>query len=427
MDRPTWASGLTLIRRFTVVSLVTTIVIGVLVGIVSTRIVEDYALRRQAHTAAVYVSEFVAPRLVTEDFLLPPPQKRVQFAFTFRDLIGRAGIVRVTVWNKSGMVLYRSDDPTLIGQTFPLSDLARQSLDGRVQWKLVRSLKGTAVDHNRVEVFVPVVVAGDEHPVAVYDVLSDLADLEPVLLKLKQAVWASVVLGILILYAALYTIVRRASSDLDLQQATLRRAFVGTIQSLANAMDARDTATGNHSSRVGEYAQAIARAMGLSRREARDAQVAGFLHDIGKIGIRDGILTKKGPLTREEWAMMRSHPLVGYEILKPVPISERIKLAIRHSHEWWDGRGYPMGLVGEQIPVLARVVAVADAFEALTTDRPYRAARPAPEAVEEIVRSAGTQFDPQVVEAFLQVWHQWTDGTGIDVPSVPVHVPSVKH
>ncbi len=426
MDRPIWSSGLTLIRRFTVVSLVTTIAIGVLVGVVATRIVEDYALRRQAHTAAVYVSEFVAPRLVTEDFLLPPPQKRVQFAFTFRDLIGRAGIIRVTVWNKSGLMLY-SDDPKLIGQTFAFSDLARRALDGQVQWQLVRSGQETDADHNRVEVFVPVVVAGDDHPVAVYDVLSDLADLEPVLLKLKQAVWASVVLGILVLYAALFTIVHKASRDLELQQATLRRAFVGTIQSLANAMDARDTATGNHSSRVGEYAEAIARAMGLSKREARDAQVAGFLHDIGKIGIRDGILTKQGPLTREEWALMRNHPLVGYEILQPVPISERIKLAIRHSHEWWDGRGYPEGLAGEQIPVLARVVAVADAFEALTTDRPYRAARPPQKAVEEILRCTGTQFDPQVVEAFLRVWHQWTDGTGTHVPPVLMGVPAVKH
>jgi HD-GYP domain-containing protein (c-di-GMP phosphodiesterase class II) len=406
-DRSGHPSGATLLRRFTVVSLGATVVVGVLFSAIAARVAEDYALRQQAHTAALYVSEFVAPRLVPQDFLSPPPARRVQFEFALHDLIGKASILRVTVWNRDGQVLY-SNDRTLVGHTFPLTPLLSSALDGHIQYQLVRAAPASAPGpHLEVEVFVPVVVSGDPRPVAAYNVLVDLTDLEPALSRLRSSVRATVALGMLVLYAGLFTIVRRASRDLAHQHAALRRAFEGTVRSLANAVDARDMATADHSSRVADYAASIARTMGLSEAEAHEVQVAGFLHDLGKIGIRDDILVKQGQLTKQEWRTMRRHPLVGYDILAPVPIAERIKLAIRHSHESWDGGGYPDGLSAEQIPLAARIVAVADAYEALTTDRPYRSARDPEEAAEEIKRCAGTQFDPRVVDAFLQVWPQW--------------------
>ena len=343
------------------------------------------------------------------DFLSPPPARRVQFEFALRDFIGKAGIARVTVWNKYGEVLY-TDDHGLVGLSFPLSPALRLALNGQIQSQLITPVGGPAAGKQHMEVFIPVILPGHARPVGVYDVVSDISDLQPALAKLKWSVWATVVLGIVSLYLALFTIVRRASRDLDRQTAALRRAFEGTVRSLANAVDARDMATANHSSRVAEYAVSIAQEMGLSTLEMREVRVAGFLHDLGKIGIRDDILVKRGPLSKDEWRTMRRHPVFGYEILRPVPITERIKLAIRHSHESWDGSGYPEGLQGEQIPLAARVVAVADAFEALTTDRPYRSARGTEEAVEEIRRCAGTQFDPQVVDAFLRVWPQLISG-----------------
>ncbi len=393
-----------------------TVLVGVIFGAIAARVAEGYALRRQAQMAAVYVTEFVAPRLTPKDFLFPAP--RVQFAFALRDLVGKAGIVRVTVWNKYGQALY-SDDRGLAGLTFPLSPPLRLALNGQIQSQLIRSVKGPTAGKRFMEVFVPVVIPDANRPVAVYDVISDISDLEPVLVRLKWSVWATVVLGILLLFFALFTIVRRASGDLEYQHVALRRAFEGTVRSLANAVDARDMATANHSSRVAEYAVAIAQTMGLSRAEIREVEVAGFLHDLGKIGIPDDILAKRGPLSRKEWAMMRRHPLFGYEILEPVPVAESIKLAVRHSHEFWDGSGYPGGLSGEEIPLAARVVGVADAYEALTTDRPYRLAQAPKDAVEEIQRCAGTQFDPQVVDAFLRVWRQWVDGTDVPLRAFP--------
>lgn len=334
------------------------------------------------------------------------------------DLVGKAESVHITIWNRLGQVLYSGGRAEF--ESLPAaSTYLTLALDGQLQWRLVRSTRGGAgAAPPLLEVFVPVVASGISRPVAVFLILSDLSDLWPALTRLKWSVATSVVLGVLFLYVVLFTIVRRASGDLVRKERAQRQTFVGIIRSLVNALDARDMATAHHSSRVAEHAIRIARAMGLNEEFVSEVRVAGFLHDVGKIGIRDGILTKQGPLTAEESAMMQRHTVFGYDILDPVPLSEKIKLAVRHSHERWDGRGYPDGLTREQIPLAARIVAVADAYEALTTNRPYRSARSPEMATGEIRQGAGTQFDPQVVEAFLRVWQPAAPGEG--VRAVPV-------
>lgn len=366
------------------------------------RVAENYAIRNQAQLAAVYVSQFLAPRLVPGDFFGPRPAKRVQFEFALRDLIGKAGIVHVTVWNRNSDVLY-SDDASVAPRALPMSPALQGALRGQLQWQLLY-VGDPAV--GRVEIFVPVVVAKGTPPVGVYRVVSELSDLAPMLARLKWSVWGSVIAGILVLYGVLFTIVRQASRDLERQEGALRRMFAGAVQSLANAVGARDNRTGHHSSLVAYFAVATAKELGLGAEEIHHIQLAAGLHDLGKIGIRDDVLAKPGPLTDEEWKIMRAHPLLGYEILRPVPIADEIKLGIRHSHERWDGTGYPDGLAGESIPIVARVIGVADAFEALTTDRPYRRARSPRKALEEIQRAAATQFDPRVVDAFTRIFHQ---------------------
>ncbi|TMJ03243.1 MAG: HD-GYP domain-containing protein [Bacillati bacterium ANGP1] len=396
-----------MLQRFTVVSLILTVLLGILFGEIAARIATDYALRRQAHTFAVYVSEFAAPRLVPKDFLSPAENVRAQFEFTLRSLIGRANIVHITVWNRNGEVLY-SDGAAPVGTAQPVSGAIQRALDGTLTWRFVPPGDDAASAGHRMEVFVPVVVSADTRPVAVYHVVSDLTDLEPTLIRITWAMRGSVVFGVLLLYLALFTIVRQGSRDLEGQQGALRQAFIGIIRSLANAVDARDMSTAHHSSRVAEYSEAITREMGLDEAIVAEVQVAALLHDIGKLGIRDEILAKEGKLTSEEWAAMRRHPIQGYEILAPVPIPETAKLAIRHSHERWDGTGYPDGLAGNEIPIGARVILVADAYEAMVTDRPYRRAMSPLRAIEEIQRGAGTQFDPEVVAVFLRIMRRQT-------------------
>ena len=179
-------------------------------------------------------------------------------------------------------------------------------------------------------------------------------------------------------------------------------SIIGALNSLINALDARDTYTKDHSNRVTQYAMRIARALN-SRQDVLDSiSFAGPLHDIGKIGVRDEILLKKGHFTADEREIMKSHVVRGEEILRPLNLLESEKSVVLYHHERWDGGGYPTGLAGHSIPEEARIFSVADTFDAMTSTRPYRQALSFEVARDEILRCKGTQFDPDVVEAFLE-------------------------
>jgi putative nucleotidyltransferase with HDIG domain len=180
----------------------------------------------------------------------------------------------------------------------------------------------------------------------------------------------------------------------------LRRSYRATVRALSNAVEARDAYTGKHAERVTAYGMELARAIGLPVEDSPQMEFGFLLHDIGKVAVPDAILFKTGQLTEEEYALIALHPVVGAEILRDVDFLGEGKLVVRHHHERWDGTGYPDGLAGESIPVAARVFSVADALDALTTDRPYRPASSFREARVEIGRSAGSQFDPTVVAAY---------------------------
>ena len=184
---------------------------------------------------------------------------------------------------------------------------------------------------------------------------------------------------------------------------SLQEAYLATVRSLAAAVDAKDTFTRGHSDRVATYATLIAEHMGLPHEQRIALEMAAYLHDIGKIGVREEILLKPGPLNEEEMAQMRHHPLIGANILKPIAFPWVITPVVRHHHEHYDGTGYPAGLKGEEIPLLARILTAADSYEAMTADRPYRTGRSAKEAVDELRACAGTQFDPRIVEVLAGI------------------------
>jgi putative nucleotidyltransferase with HDIG domain len=183
----------------------------------------------------------------------------------------------------------------------------------------------------------------------------------------------------------------------------LRSSYVATVRALANAVEARDAYTGKHAERVAAYGLAIARAGELSLADDPEIEFGFLLHDIGKVAVPDAILFKPEPLTDAERAVMERHTVVGWEILRDVDFLAEAKLVVRHHHERWDGAGYPDGLAGAEIPLAARVFCVADTFDALTTDRPYRPGMDANRAREIIAANAGSQFDPDIVEAFYDV------------------------
>ncbi len=185
--------------------------------------------------------------------------------------------------------------------------------------------------------------------------------------------------------------------------------FTQTIGALAGAVDARDRFTANHSHRVKEIAVDIGRAMKLPDRELEALEWGGLLHDVGKIGVPDDVLLKQGKLTKEERAKMNRHPVIGANIVARVERLAPELPIIRHHHEWYNGSGYPDRLVGTEIPKLARVLHVADAFEAMVAQRPYRM-RPltTEQAIAELRKFSGIQFDPVVVDAFVRT--RWAEG-----------------
>ena len=177
-------------------------------------------------------------------------------------------------------------------------------------------------------------------------------------------------------------------------EAEQRAMFDGTMQALIASIDAKDPYTRGHSARVAEFAAMIAARAGLTQAEAERVRLCGLVHDIGKIGVSEEVLRKPGKLTEEEFRHIAAHPVTGHDILRGIPQVADILPGVLHHHERWDGRGYPHGIAGEGIPLLGRIIAVADALDAMTTSRTYRSARPMAEAVAEIARCAGTHFDP---------------------------------
>jgi len=185
----------------------------------------------------------------------------------------------------------------------------------------------------------------------------------------------------------------------------LENLFFGSIRTLVAAIDAKDRYTHGHSERVTTFALKMAKGMDLAEEEREQIQLAGLLHDVGKIGVPEAVLNKPGDLTEDEWAAVKRHPVDGAEIIANIHAKniDRISAAVRHHHERWDGSGYPDGLKEEQAPLASRVLAVADSFDAMTSDRPYRKGFSADQAAEVVAECAGTQFDPTIAGVFLRI------------------------
>jgi putative nucleotidyltransferase with HDIG domain len=217
----------------------------------------------------------------------------------------------------------------------------------------------------------------------------------------------------------------KSPADCALQVRQLEARLASTQSALICAfnqlLDLKDLNTGVHSTRLAEWAVRIARDLGLDGESLRDVEVAALLHDIGKVGVPDAVLNARTPLNENDWAFIRKHPEYGWAVVRLFAEFERASLFILHHHERCDGRGYPAGLRESEIPVGARIVCVIDAFDAMTSNRPYRSGLPFEEAIRRLVDAMGTQFDPAVVKCFIQRAEHERDrvfaatGTGVAV------------
>jgi HD-GYP domain-containing protein (c-di-GMP phosphodiesterase class II) len=217
----------------------------------------------------------------------------------------------------------------------------------------------------------------------------------------------------------LYRLERARSAELERVLASLQETYIATMKSLAQVIEAKDSTTRGHLDRTQRYGLALARRVDPEIVTA-ELGYGFFLHDIGKVGIPEHILCKRGPLSVEEWEVMRTHPVLGAQIVAPIAFLQGAVELVRHHHERFDGRGYPDGLAGTDIPLAARVFAVADSFDAMTSDRPYRGAMAVERALAEIEGGRGTQFDPEIVRIFVQMIHE-------DPPVLPLEDEAEDH
>jgi HD-GYP domain-containing protein (c-di-GMP phosphodiesterase class II) len=204
----------------------------------------------------------------------------------------------------------------------------------------------------------------------------------------------------------LYHLERERSAELERVLANLQETYLATMTSLAQVVEAKDRTTRGHLERTRSYGVALARRIDAALAEGPELGYGFFLHDIGKVGIPESILCKTAPLSAAEWNVMRTHPTIGAQIVAPIRFLGDASIVIRHHHERFDGTGYPDGLSGEAIPLSARIFAIADSFDAMTSDRPYRRALSLERALDEIQTGAGSQFDPQVVKVFVDLVHE---------------------
>jgi putative two-component system response regulator len=210
----------------------------------------------------------------------------------------------------------------------------------------------------------------------------------------------------------------RIRSSLRLRRAIDEmEAAHGVVAALANAVEAKDATTERHCQRLAAFAYRLGLGAGLEGPDLKGVVFGALLHDVGKIGISEAVLTKPGPLTAPEWSEMRRHPEIGERICQPLSAARLFAPIVRHHHERWDGAGYPDGLQGEAIPIGARIVGLVDAFDAMTHDRPYRAARSVDAALEEVEKEAGRQFDPAVARLFVSTIGGAGGSAPNDIPS----------
>ncbi|MFQ6019270.1 MAG: HD-GYP domain-containing protein [Dehalococcoidia bacterium] len=423
---PAWLKwlkgGLTRLRQsffmeFTLTFAAVALVVSLLAGLVVSSFLGKEIRDESVGDVSSFVEEVTAPRVVEnlapEQMAAPLTGEELAALDRFvRGDILNSRTVRVNVYNPSGTVVYSSHQP-LLGQTFPLAEPLQGAIQGETSTEIEEPGRGEHAGlegYSQVlEVYTPIRFEGSPEVAGVFEIYRDYGPIAAIISDIQRNVYLGIGAALAFVYLVLLLVVKRGSDlirrqqeDIKANSLELKSSYESIVAVLCAALDLRDHVTHGHAQRVSELASVVAWQMGLRKDQLRLIEQAAILHDIGKIGVADSVLSKPGGLTEQEWEEMRKHPELGYQILKEIEFLKDAAEIVYAHHERFDGNGYPRGLRGEDIPVGARVFAVVDAYDAMTSHRPYRRAMPHNQAVEEISRHSGTQFDPQVVRAFKE-------------------------
>ncbi len=392
---------------------------AVVLGTVLADTVRGQAIRNAQESLTQYVDGVLRPDLVSGNAIVVGPAVTARIR---RQLAGEPELVTVKVWRADGVLAWTNRDRSRIGRRFEVEDRLDDALrsDRTVGGLDALSANGENASEKQlgfkrlIEVYTPI-DGPSGRAIGAYEIYGDPARLDRFIASRKRVIWLSVAAVFATLYVTLALLVRGASSTLHRRTVALRRrsrelmdsyrlleeSSLEAIETLNATVDAKDPYTAGHSQRVQRIALAIGGELGLARDRMKALRHGALLHDIGKIGVPDVILTKPATLTPAEYDVIKRHPGDGARIVEKLGRLRAAVPLIRHHHERWDGRGYPDGLAGGAIPLEAAIVGLSDAWDAMTTDRPYHRALTLEEAVEEIRAGRGTQFAPAVVDAFF--------------------------
>ena len=383
-----------------------------------TSAVKSQALDDSKLSLTQYANGVLAPRIVYGTSLRVGDTAA---SIVNRDLAERPDILSVKVWRTDGTLAWANLAPERIGEQFPIGADLREVLEAKEATAEFNSLgeeedavEAAMLPNDVIEVYAPL-FAGQHEVIGAYEIYADPGPLEASIAGRKRAIWIASSALFALLWVLLMLLARNASGMLRRQTTALRErsaalsesyrlleeSSLEAIESLNATVEAKDPYTAGHSLRVQRISLSIAQELGVSPKELDAVRFGGLFHDIGKIAIPDVLLTKPAELSDDEYELMKRHSSEGARIVSKFGRLRECVPIIRHHHERWDGAGYPDHLAGEDIPLLATVVGFADAWDAMTIERPYQRALRTDEALAEVSDNRGTQFSPHVVDAFF--------------------------
>jgi len=410
-----------LLGKFSVLSFLVLFTLGGILDYDITRFVSRQFIHIYNESYNQSINATVSLIFEPQDFSKPlSAEHKRQLDLVLGKMVSLGQVKKFKIWSPDNVIIY-SSDPSLIGKPDPHEKDVRKALNGQPVAKIIEKdgeehgVSWFHRDDEAIELYLPVTHIPSNRIISVFEVYLDTRDFLNHIATAKRYLAGAIIGGFIILYVTLFQIVRKASQTITQQDHSLRNlaqrlkvtlhdqaeAHVGTIQALMAALDAKDRYTAGHSTRVADLSVCLGRKLDLPAERLKILEEAALFHDIGKIGISENLLGKKDRLNQEDVDNIKVHTEIGARIINTVSSFTEHARLIRHHHERYDGRGYPDGLKGEEIPLESRILSIADTYDALTSDRPYRKGIPAQEAVNVIQQAKGTQLDPHLVDIFL--------------------------
>lgn len=412
-----------LIKSFSIYSLIAFIITGIVLSYFITNHIKEDKLANFKDISYFAIDSIVKNNLIESDFKGPIENlKSDSIIKGMTNVRNYYNMNSITIFNSAGVAILSSGGLTDNENNFKDTNVDEilNSQKSEETYVITKPYMLEDLGKNVVtkEVFnIYTAVKYEKKIIGVYKMVVPYEEIRTHTNMLKSIIYQTLFFGLLILFLLLMKIIHNASKTLVNQNKELNEkkikledsykklngSYKNTVATLSNAVDARDPYTAGHSTRVAEISLEIAKALGFSEKNLMDLEYAALFHDIGKIGIPDYILNKNGKLTAEEYDKIKQHPDIGVSILKTIDFMQEGLLIIRHHHERYDGRGYPKGISGTEIPLGARIIAIADTYDAMTSNRPYRNGLSHEVAVNEILTNKGVQFDGTLVDVFMTI------------------------